>query len=156
MPSIDGVGRYFPLTLIAHDDAPSGKRAGLPPPEADPQEAWFQRAESFLIDALDEGRAYEDTLRNLAAMPLPEARKAEGKVDGQVAVLSNVDPGLMQSAFAQLRECDTACFHSGMTFWWTAGGEDYPGIAAAQSGMPDPYFLAGVLTGRFTAESKIG
>src|SRR5262249_14836932 len=50
MPSTDGIGRYFPLTLVAKAD----DSAAIPPPEFASQDHWFSSAESFLLSALDE------------------------------------------------------------------------------------------------------
>src|SRR5688500_5935545 len=50
MPSVDGVGRYFPLTILACADA----GAAIPPPELEPQAAWFGKVERLLLSALDE------------------------------------------------------------------------------------------------------
>lgn len=48
MPSVDGVGRYFPLSVFAA--AEEGDT--LPPPELAPQEEWFGAAEAVLLGAL--------------------------------------------------------------------------------------------------------
>ena len=48
MPSLDGVGRYFPLTLLAFPD----EGAAIPPPEFDAQDGWFAVAEEFLLSTL--------------------------------------------------------------------------------------------------------
>ena len=40
MPSLDGIGRYFPLTLFACAD----EGAAIAPPELDPQDQWFEAA----------------------------------------------------------------------------------------------------------------
>src|SRR5262245_13344907 len=55
MPSLDGIGRYFPLTLIA---CPEGG-AAIPPPELDPQDAWFAEAEEFLLSTLDQDTTFD-------------------------------------------------------------------------------------------------
>src|ERR1700758_755461 len=55
MPSLDGVGRYFPLTLFACAD----DNAAIPPPELDDQEAWFDGAEQFLMSTLDANRGFD-------------------------------------------------------------------------------------------------
>src|SRR5262245_46086044 len=41
MPSIDAVGRYFPLTVFSIEDASS-----CPPPELEMQTQWFEQAEN--------------------------------------------------------------------------------------------------------------
>ena len=45
MPSLDKVGRYFPLTLFAFAD----HGATISPPEINSQDDWFKAAEEFLI-----------------------------------------------------------------------------------------------------------
>ena len=55
MPSVDGVGRYFPLTIFARADA----GMAIPPPELDPQDAWFRTAEELLLSALDHEAEFE-------------------------------------------------------------------------------------------------
>jgi type VI secretion system protein ImpM len=45
MPSVDGVGRYYPLTLLAVAES----ALSLPPPDLDTQESWFATAEEFLL-----------------------------------------------------------------------------------------------------------
>src|SRR5215211_2120462 len=51
MPSVDGVGRYFPLTVFAIREHPDA----ILHPELDPQEHWFGELEEFLLSALETG-----------------------------------------------------------------------------------------------------
>src|SRR5262245_52262070 len=55
MPSLDGVGRYFPLTLFACPD----EGGAIPPPELDPHDAWFAAAEEFLLATLEPAATFE-------------------------------------------------------------------------------------------------
>ena len=53
MPSVDGVGRYFPLTLACVlDDAPA-------PLLLRTERAWFERAEALALAALAEASSFE-------------------------------------------------------------------------------------------------
>ncbi len=56
MPSLDGMGRYYPLTLhaIADADAP------IAPPDIDTQDEWFGMAESFLLSTLARDIAFDE------------------------------------------------------------------------------------------------
>ncbi len=56
MSSLDGVGRYFPLTLFACAD----DDAAIPPPELDSQDDWFDAAEGFLLSTLDQDANFEE------------------------------------------------------------------------------------------------
>src|ERR1700737_1962269 len=67
MPSVDGVGRYYPLTLLAVAD-PSHS---IPPPDLNAQDQWFVAAEEFLLSTLDQARSFEDIATALDALPAP-------------------------------------------------------------------------------------
>ena len=58
MPSVDGVGRSFPLSLFAGEGESS-----LLPPELELNDAWFEAAEAILLDALDPAATLEDYRR---------------------------------------------------------------------------------------------
>lgn len=158
MPSIDGVGRYFPLTLIACDpDVPPGTPA-IPPPEYDAQDAWFTEAEALLFETLDPNRTFEQTTASLERLSAPHAAPMlAGPIlaahGGLVTGEAEATPLDVPKAFGSLRSGGWPMHHAGMTYWWTAGGDGYPPRAAAFAGMPDPYFLTGVLTGRFAGST---
>ena len=149
MPSVDGVGRYFPLTLIYR----AGADWSLPPPEIEPFDGWFASAEAFLLSTLAEGGfdAVTAALAGLpkalpSSLPVPTAgvrRLRDGSLIGPVV------GDRFPDAMAQLRPLAHASQHAGMTYWWTLGGEGFPAQAACCRRMPDPYFFAGLLTGRF-------
>lgn len=64
MPSVDRVGRYFPLLAMAL--APRGFDIALPSAGDD---AWYLALETALLDALDETATLDDLLARLAALP---------------------------------------------------------------------------------------
>lgn len=154
MPSLDGVGRYFPLTVFAR----AGEAAVLPPPEFEPQVAWFTAAEDLLLATLDERTTFEATTAALAALAPPEAtlppdarRPARHLTDGTVVLDAGNDP--FNAVFADARFAGHAGLYAGSTFWWTLGGEGFPPLALTQRRMPDPFLLTGMLTGDFRALS---
>lgn len=55
MSSLDGIGRYYPLTLFAY--ANPGDQ--IVPPDIDAHEAWFKTAEDFLLATLDKDVSFE-------------------------------------------------------------------------------------------------
>jgi len=69
MPSVDGVGRYYPLTLLAMAD-PSHS---VPPPDLNAQDQWFTAAEEFLLSTLDQAKSFDEISTALDAMPTPLA-----------------------------------------------------------------------------------
>jgi type VI secretion system protein ImpM len=160
MSSLDGVGRYFPLTLFACAD----RNAAIPPPEFASQDAWFDAAETFLMSTLDHDVNFEAMTAALAALrpPLQELPKAPAQssaADGngpQVLPCPEVLlPARGQSfseVFGSIRMRDYARIYAGSTFWWTVGGEGVASAALSGKGMPDPFVFAAMLTGQFAAD----
>ena len=66
MPSVDGVGRSFPLAIFVGEGD-----ASLAPPELEPNDAWFEAAEAVLLDALEPGATLERIAEKVAALPAP-------------------------------------------------------------------------------------
>ncbi len=154
MPSVDGVGRYFPLTVFARADPGEA----LPPPEMDAQTPWFEAAEDLLLSALSEGGSFDTLTASLERLPLPQTGGGtsedlpEGATrlrDGSLAAQATTEA--VGQALAGLRPEDHGRADSGSTFWWTGVGDDFPPFIVAGRRMPDPYLFTGMLTGRFEA-----
>ena len=147
MPSVDGVGRYFPLTVFA-----SAKH--IPPPELDPQEAWFAAAEEFLLSALGPESTFDTLKEALGRLtpPIDHLLKAPPEKmtrlpDGTVALPTTA--AFFPMTLAAIRVEDYARAYAGSTFWWTTGGEGFDPLILAGKHMPDAYVFTGMLTGRF-------
>src|SRR5260370_30790509 len=67
MSSLDGLGRYYPLTLHAIADA----GAPIAPPDIETQDAWFGEAESFLLSTLAHDAAFDDISSGLDGLAVP-------------------------------------------------------------------------------------
>lgn len=143
MPSLDGVGRYYPLTL----HAVTGEAVSLPPPSIDPQDEWFGQVEAFLLSTLDRAATFEqisDTLDRLA-VPRLQATVADGPPIGSAAgTVSAVDA--FAGSFAALCAANPQVY-AAASFWWTAGGEGFPPMALCYRGLPDPFHYSTLLTG---------
>ena len=149
MPSLDGVGRYYPLTLHAVTDAD----ALLPPPGIDPQDEWFAAAEEFLLSTLDRAATFEQISAALDRLALPrlQASHARGcrtvhRVWAQrgLGVLSDV--GAFAQSFTAL-----AAANPHVQPLPVSGGppvaEGFPPMALACRGLPDPFHYSTLLTG---------
>ena len=81
MSSLDGIGRYYPLTLFAC--ATPGN--AIAPPDIDAHDQWFTAVEDFLLSTLDNKVAFEritDALEQLAApAQRPKGFTAAGYLD---------------------------------------------------------------------------
>jgi type VI secretion system protein ImpM len=152
MPSLDGVGRYFPLTLFACAD----QQAAIPPPELDAQDEWFKSAEELLISTLDHDKTFEATMADLngLAAPLqqlakPPASNIAFESDGTIGIAAG--ERRFTDLFTSLRNADHGRIYAATTCWWTVGGEGFAPVALSGRHMPDPFLFAAMLTGQFAA-----
>jgi type VI secretion system protein ImpM len=148
MPSVDGVGRYYPLTVVAVAEKPYA----IPPPELDPQEAWFGKAEDVLLSALAPDASFEGVIESLQALPGPLDLVASGPPEGMVrlpdgTILSAAAPSSLPARLSAIRIEDHARAYATMSVWWTIGGEDFPPLALVGQRMPDPHLFTTLLTG---------
>jgi type VI secretion system protein ImpM len=154
MPSVDGVGRFFPLTAFACGDA----GAAFPAPQIDPQPAWFAAVEAMLLDTLDEDAAYDrvlETLNNLSSPASTRTAAAEAAIrDLYSATWVTADTAdSLDAAFAGLIAERERRQQAAGCFFWTIGGEDFPPAALFCTGLPDPNVLTTFLSGQFSHPS---
>lgn len=153
MPSVDGVGRYYPLTLLALADPDYS----MPPPDLDAQDPWFASAEQFLLSTLDRDKSFEQISTALEAFPAPQVEPIV-KPNGEVIPLGEVTVGAVsagksfQSALTELRKSNHAT-SAAASFWWTEGGGEFPPMTLASRGLLDPFRYTTMLTGTLSAEA---
>ena len=92
MPSLDGVGRYYPLTLHAVADAD----APIVPPDIDAQDEWFGLAEDFLLSTLEQGAVFEDVSSALDRFAVPRTQ-SPGAGDEKVVALGKGMAGVISA-----------------------------------------------------------
>ncbi len=88
MPSVDKVGRYFPLTLVAGLEALPGSAA-----EIEQLLGWLHRLEDLALDALQDDWSIEELDSALADFA-PPAFAAAGVVPAAVAALAELSQAL--------------------------------------------------------------
>lgn len=154
MPSVDGVGRSFPLVAFAA--APAGRTFASP--LLDAQESWFNAVETFLLSTL-ETDDFSSVIAALAALDapasadLPPPPKYVTSLLGSAAALG----GSWTTAPAEAASAADA--HLGTlfsSFWWTAGGLAFPPSALYGRNLPDAEAFAGFLTGSAFVRLSIG
>jgi type VI secretion system protein ImpM len=154
MPSVDGVGRYFPLTVLAAAD----RGEPIPPPETDPQYGWFERLETFLLGALDERGNFDAFTAELAQLPPPAVEKSKAGLEGisrlsPNAVIALTETTPLPEALATARQLVGAQAYALTTFWWTVGGEGIRPVVIVAAKMPDAQIFVQMLTGVFSSLS---
>jgi type VI secretion system protein ImpM len=155
VPSVDRVGRYFPLTLVTQL-----------PPEVNPiaaateSAAFFDRAERLIIDTLATDEIdFEDFDAQVVALGealesiLPpnvvlDAASAEVLADApqlwQVPIGSAADVG---TVFAQLLAQRLSAVYDPLMLWWTEGSSAVEPSCLVAKGLPHPNTFVALLDG---------
>ena len=147
MSSLDGMGRYYPLTLHAIADA----GAPISPPDVDTLDEWFGLAESLLLSTLAQDATFEDISAALDGLEAPRTRSL-ANADTGIASLGDDMAGMViagtdvATTLAALRVRSPEIY-AAASFWWTVGGGDFPPLALSCRGLPDPYRYSTLLTG---------
>ncbi|MBL8587127.1 MAG: type VI secretion system-associated protein TagF [Methylobacteriaceae bacterium] len=151
MPSLDSIGRYYPLAAIATP----ARGLSIPPPELDLQESWFAAIEDFLLATLDPGQSWEAITAGLAALPEPALAAPAAPAPGMRALgagfAARLDAAAPGEIFADLRRADWGAHFAGRSFFWTAGGEGFAPLAVGCRGLPPAEAFTLFLTGDFSA-----
>lgn len=146
MPSMDGVGRYFPLTALCFSEA--GEE--IPPPELNTADAWFAALEDFMFMTLDTDKTYEAISAAIYDLKPIESRvllDTDGK--SLITGFSALAQQGFGQAFTQARLANFQAIYRCMSFWWTAGGEEYAPRVLACHRLPEPHLYVKMLTGHF-------
>ena len=153
MPSVDGVGRAFPLTVFVSE----GEHV-LPPPEFDDNGSWCGEAETLLLGALDAGATLEAVAESLAALPQPTLRSRSETLAGlrelpDGGTLIDTADREVSAAFRDARRVGCRRAFAAQSFWWTIGGEGFAPRALSCVGLPPPVRFEDFLTGAFATET---
>lgn len=153
IPSVDSVGRYFPLLL----------GAALPPgahpfAAAERGQAWYDGAEGLLLEVL-EGESFdaEAFAGRVAALGRPEVVVAEG-IDSEAPVPVEPLTGAWQFStggagpgvhYPELLAQLARQRFGGYSLWWSSGSHFvYPSLLVCR-GLPPPDGYAALLDGRW-------
>jgi type VI secretion system protein ImpM len=155
MPSIDGVGRYFPLTIFVGEGS-----GALPPPEIEPNKDWFDAVENVLLDALNPEIDFDSIAAAVVALPEPIQTPIETSLAGMTqlaggAVLVRDFGEDLPLALRAARRFGHRQTFAGQTFWWTIGGEGFEPAALVETGLPAPERFAEMLTGSFDSSAVV-
>jgi type VI secretion system protein ImpM len=134
MPSIDGVGRHFPLTVFSVAPA----RSVMVFPGDAQGAAWFAAAEDFLLATLDAGEDFQATTRALEALPdhAFEPSPAPPAANEGLLALSAADENALPDVLARLASAMDTRAREGMSYFWTIGGAHFPPLALGAIGLP--------------------
>ena len=142
MPSVDRVGRQFPLTLVLSG---AGAAHPAPPLAGRGNEAWYTALDAALLSAKSEGfNGDPDAL--LAGLSMPAGATQAQADDRRNAFFAYGETGLPQ-LLRDVGDHDHQLAAAGRSYWWTAGNAHVGPAIIALNGMPDAAGFAAMLTG---------
>jgi type VI secretion system protein ImpM len=160
VPSVDRVGRFFPLTLVA--ELPEDVTVIAAASAATP---FFNAAEQLLIETLEaehidfdrfDARVVDlgDALDAIVVTPpvvLDGAVAATIAQGGRAWQIPLGDTARLDGVFDQLLAHHLASIYSPMVLWWTDGSAMVEPTCLLVKGLPDPAGFAALLDGSWSA-----
>lgn len=146
MPSVDRVGRYFPLALVfrpASCDAPMAMLAGAA--------AWFTALEQVALATLEDAaelETFERDVASLAPPPLPNAPDVRRHAQ-ETALAVPVDGDAVEAAAPAFVDALLAAPRTAWTLWWTCGSDVVAPMLLGATGLPPPEGFAALLDGQW-------
>jgi type VI secretion system protein ImpM len=152
MSSLDGVGRYYPLTLFAFADPGHA----IAPPDIDAHDEWLAAAENLLLSTLDKDVTFDSISGALDQLAAPAQHPTGAPPEGMSALkegtmASPLGEGSFSDLFASLRAANHSSVYAAASFWWTVGGGEYQPLALGCRRMPDPFLFTTMLTGHINS-----
>jgi type VI secretion system protein ImpM len=147
IPSVDRVGRYFPLTVAA-----------LLPPSADPLAlaeytgGWYEQIEALILEGLDDDLDFEHFTERVNTLPLPQS--TTDKVEKSIGSQQNwhcpmPDLAAMPQLRAKLMPLLLRRTFGNYSTWWTQGSEQVTPCVLLCTGLPTVQGFAALLAGQW-------
>ena len=149
MSSVDGVGRYFPLTVVSILDSPVSIPAMLVG-AAD----WLRQAETIVLRALDDDISLESFDAAVVGLGAPGvASIGNSPAHNPLRIgLTNADDS--QAVLTAAAECLAAVSNDVSSFWWTTGSTEIRSVLLALNGLPSPIEFAAMLDGKWDRQEE--
>lgn len=150
IPSVDEIGRYFPLT-VAHAGDAEPWAAYLH------GESWFDQAQDLALSALDESTSYEQFIGALEALEPPSvpsmAQFQLPEYASQTrAFVFTSDGDKPANEFALNLLTHAYQYLQGQfALWWTEGSEKVPPCLLITRGLPEAGQFAAMLDGQWAS-----
>ena len=144
IPSVDRVGRYFPLVLAAQ--LPGCTSPGTLFHSA---RVWFDEAEQLILTALDDGFDLDRFDREVKALGLPPYARENGEAPVQAVRLDLHDGGDLSATYAHILDRVLMGNDVQFSLWWTTGSEKVRPSVLLGAGMPAPANFSALLDGNW-------
>ncbi len=147
MPSVDRVGRYFPLALV-YRTAACAAPLGL----MESAELWFAALEQLALGVLDDAadlEAFEQAITDFEPPPEVDGAGAGIHPEGPALVARASGDGAIREAAPILLDGLLAGLRERWTLWSTSGSEAVEPCLVAATGLPPPDGFAALLDGQW-------
>lgn len=146
MPSVDRVGRYFPLVL-----ATPLPGCVAPTRLIDSAAAWFEKAENLALSCLDDGFVFDrfdQALCGLGAPPYDTTRGSSSQQSGLRVGLGEQE-GRRAETYGRLLDQVLIGFNNRFSLWWTSGSDRVASSLLIAPGLPAPQNFAAFMDGHW-------
>jgi type VI secretion system protein ImpM len=145
IPSVDSVGRFFPLAIIYFAEA--GEQ--IVPPPFDPLDVWYFTVEERLLSVLDpEAKIAVERLTDGLLPPRSDMRApAPLPMRFKRGSVWRSGGGAASEVLSVLMAADYWDSTAGRSFWWTNGGAGSGPLIYVRNALPDPLFYVNMIRG---------
>ena len=147
MPSMDKVGRYFPIAVLR----PLPDHV-VPVAAALRNAAWFESVETRLLDALDEEaldiEAFDQSIQSFEFDEDSPGTRLGGRVATRLQGGTELDLALQLLGVSDAAVRDAS---SGLAFWWGSGSEKVAPSLLWSAGLPAPSCYTAMLCGAWSS-----
>ncbi|WP_078085368.1 type VI secretion system-associated protein TagF [Microbulbifer mangrovi] len=131
VPSVDSVGRYFPVTLAA----PLENGANLFSVQIDAGE-WYEQASALAIDALQNALSADQVLDRFPPLVDLPGNALAADNDGDLLSLSGASR--ISQHYPSMLEFLVKEKHNSFSLWWCEGSQHLAPTSLLSPGLPDP------------------
>jgi type VI secretion system protein ImpM len=144
MPSVDRVGRYFPLVIAAQ--LPGCLSAGTMFQTARP---WFEKAEEVILRSLDDDFELEVFDGDVLAIGVPAYVRAGEDARGAGVRMDLSDGGDASPTYGRILDQVLMGHNVPFSLWWTLGSDKVAASVLLHAGLPNPANFAAFLDGNW-------
>ncbi|GAB4274477.1 MAG: hypothetical protein Kow0065_22810 [Methylomicrobium sp.] len=157
MPSVDKVGRYFPLTVAARFEC-----SDCLPYLMTSANSWYQRLEDVALSGLEDGlelEVFDNMVRTIEPLltgrctesgVFQEVQSYSGKKAFHVEMSRARQANDVNDAFVGLSSVLLNRFMPGYSLWSTAGSDEFEAVLLACEGLPPLAAYSGFINGRIS------
>ena len=149
LPSVDSVGRYFPLTIAAGLTGNVNTFSYL-----NQQDDWFSQLEHAALAALQESLTVDELMQKLAGLQAPadiggqRLQKSDSLVTG-TAIIAGAEPAKPEQCYNQLLQQLTLGRCSSYSLWWCNGSAHMQPTFLLAPGLPNAQGYTAFLDGQW-------